>query len=55
MHNLKDIRNDFELFKKELQKRSVKTDFDLLKKLDEKNRLFIQKKEILEKEKKRNL
>jgi len=52
MHNLKDIRNDFELFKKELQKRSVKTDFDLLKKLDEKNRLFIQKKEILEKEKK---
>ena len=53
MHNLKEIRKDFENFKKCLQKRSVDVDFDKLKNLDIKNREFIQKKESLEKEKKK--
>ena len=52
MHNLKEIRKDFENFKKCLEKRSVDVDFDKLKNLDVKNREFIQKKESLEKEKK---
>ena len=52
MHNLKEIRKDFENFKKCLEKRSVDVDFDKLKNLDIKNREFIQKKESLEKEKK---
>ena len=52
MHNLKEIRKDFDNFKKLLEKRSIDIDIDKLKKLDEKNRNLIQKKEILEKEKK---
>ena len=52
MHNLKEIRKDFENFKKCLEKRLVDVDFDKLKNLDIKNREFIQKKESLEKEKK---
>ena len=52
MHNLKEIREDFSKFEKDLEKRSVKIDFDNLKKLDELNRDLIQKKENLEKEKK---
>ncbi len=52
MHNLKEIRKDFSKFEKELEKRSVKIDFNDLKKLDELNRDLIQKKENLEKEKK---
>ena len=52
MHNLKEIRKDFETFKKALEKRVVVIDFNKLKNLDEKNREFIQKKETLEKEKK---
>ena len=52
MHNLKEIRKDFDAFKKALEKRSVDIDFDKLKDLDIKNREFIQKKETLEKEKK---
>ena len=52
MHNLKEIRKDFDNFKKSLEKRSIDIDIDKLKKLDEKNRNLIQKKEILEKEKK---
>ena len=52
MHNLKEIRKDFDNFKKLLEKRSIDIDIDKLKKLDEKNRDLIQKKEILEKEKK---
>ena len=52
MHDLKKIRKDFETFKKEIEKRSINIDFDKLKKLDEENRQLIQKKEILEKEKK---
>ena len=52
MHNLKEIRKDFENFEKGLKKRFVKIDFEKLKHLDLQNREFIQKKEILEKEKK---
>ena len=52
MHNLKEIRKDFENFKKLLEKRNVNIDIDYLKKLDEKNRKLIQNKELQEKEKK---
>ena len=52
MHNLKEIRKDFDVFKKALEKRSVDIDFEKLKNLDLQNREFIQKKENLEKEKK---
>ena len=52
MHNLKEIRKDFDAFRKSLEKRSIEIDFNNLKNLDIKNRDFIQKKESLEKEKK---
>ena len=52
MHNLKEIRKDFDSFKKALEKRIADFDIDKLKNLDLKNREFIQKKELLEKEKK---
>ncbi len=52
MHNLKEIRKDFDAFKKALEKRSIDLNLDQLKELDIKNREFIQKKENLEKEKK---
>ncbi len=52
MHNLKEIRKDYSKFEKDLEKRSVKIDFNNLKKLDELNRDLIKKKENLEKEKK---
>ena len=52
MHNLKDIRKDFSVFAKSLEKRSINLDIKNLQKLDEENRQLIQKKEALEKEKK---
>ena len=52
MHNLKEIRKDFNAFEKALEKRSINLDFNKLKELDIKNRDFIQKRESLEKEKK---
>ena len=52
MHNLKEIRKDFDAFKKSLEKRVTDVNFVKLKDLDIKNREFIQKKESLEKEKK---
>jgi len=52
MHNLKEIRKDFDAFKKSLEKRTTDVNFVKLKDLDIKNREFIQKKENLEKEKK---
>ena len=52
MHNLKEIRKNFEFFKKALEKRSIDIDFDKLKDLDQKNRELIQKKELLEQKKK---
>tara|TARA_B100000123_G_scaffold129380_1_gene95420 strand:+ start:659 stop:1918 length:1260 start_codon:yes stop_codon:yes gene_type:complete len=52
MHNLKEVRKNFESFKESLKKRSVNVDFSKLENLDKKNREFIQIKENLEKEKK---
>ena len=52
MHNLKEIRKNFDAFEKELKKRTIDINFSQLKKLDLQNREFIQKKENLEKEKK---
>ena len=52
MHNLKEIRKDFDTFEKSLEKRSIDIDFGKIKDLDKKNRELIQKKETLEKEKK---
>ena len=52
MHNLKEIRKDFDEFKKSLEKRIIDINFDKLKDLDIKNRELIQQKENLEKEKK---
>ena len=52
MHNLKEIRKDYEAFKKALEKRIIDVDFNKLKNLDIQNRDLIQKKENFEKEKK---
>ncbi len=52
MHNLKEIRKNFDEFIKLIEKRTNEIDFQLLKKLDEKNRDLIIKKESFEKEKK---
>jgi len=52
MHNIKEIRNNIDLFKDSLKKRFLETDFDKILELDEKNRKLIQEKENLEKEKK---
>ena len=51
MHNLKEIRKDFDTFKKALKKRNIDIDFSKLEKLDHQNRELIQKKENLEKAK----
>jgi len=52
MHNIKEIRNDIEAFKKALDKRFLVIDVDKILSLDESNRKYIQEREILEKEKK---
>tara|TARA_B100000945_G_scaffold126283_1_gene100495 strand:+ start:2451 stop:3698 length:1248 start_codon:yes stop_codon:yes gene_type:complete len=52
MHNLKDIRKDFDYFKKKIEERNVKIDFENIVNLDKKNRELIQKKESLEQKKK---
>ncbi len=52
MHNIKEIRNDFDRFKDQLKSRNIEFNIDSIKDLDEKNRNLIQKKEILENEKK---
>ena len=52
MHDLKNIRKNFDAFIKAIEKRTTDIDFNKLRDLDIKNRDFIQKKEILEKEKK---
>jgi len=52
MHNIKEIRKDFENFKNKLKNRNIDIDIKNLKNLDEKNRELIQKKENLENEKK---
>ena len=52
MHNIKDIRNNPDEFKKSLKKRFLDIDLDKILKLDKDNRKLIQEKEIFEKEKK---
>ena len=52
MHNIKEIRTDFENFKNQLKVRNIEVNIDEIKKLDENNRKLIQKKEVLESEKK---
>src|SRR6056300_27891 len=52
MHNIKDIRKNYEGFEKSLQKRSLSVDINKIRDLDEKNRELIQKRENLEKKKK---
>ena len=52
MHNIKDIRNNIESFKKSLEKRYIELDIKKITLLDENNRKFIQEKENLENEKK---
>ena len=53
MHNIKNIRNDFDYFKNQLIRRNIEIDINNIKFLDEKNRTLIQKKESLESEKKK--
>ena len=52
MHNIKEIRNEIEVFKEALDKRYLNIDVDKILSLDESNRKYIQQREILEKEKK---
>jgi seryl-tRNA synthetase len=52
MHNIKDIRENFNEFKKNLLKRNIQINFEEIINLDKNNRKLIQKKETLEKEKK---
>ena len=52
MHNIKDIRNNFDNFKNIIKSRNVSIDLDEILNLDKKNRKLIQEKEALEQEKK---
>ena len=52
MHNIKDIRKDFENFKDKLKNRNVDISLDNIISLDEENRKLIQEKEKSEMEKK---
>ena len=52
MHDIKNLRNNFEQFKKLIKNRNVEFNFDELLSLDKKNRNLIQEKENLEKQKK---
>ena len=52
MHNLKEIRKDFDNFEKQILKRNVSINFEELKELDKQNREYISIKEKLEQEKK---
>jgi len=52
MHNIKDIRNNFDNFKNIIKSRNISVDLDQILDLDQKNRKLIQEKESLEQEKK---
>ena len=52
MHNIKEIRNNLELFKSSLKKRFIEINVKKILELDAQNRKLIQEKENLEKEKK---
>ena len=44
MHNLREIRKDFNTFKKLIEKRETHIDLEKIKELDIENREFIKKK-----------
>ena len=52
MHNIKDIRNNFDNFKKIIKTRNISIDLNQIIDLDKNNRKLIQEKETLEQEKK---
>ena len=52
MHNLKQIRENLEYFKKSLSHRNSEVNYDQILDLDKKNRQLIQEKEKFEMEKK---
>ena len=52
MHNIKDIRNNFEVFKNKIKDRNFDVNFNELVELDKENRTLIQDKEKFEMEKK---
>ena len=52
MHNIKDIRNNFDNFKNIIKSRNISIDLDQILDLDKNNRTLIQEKETLEQEKK---
>ncbi len=52
MHNIKDIRNNFDNFKNIIKSRNISMDLDQILDLDKTNRKLIQEKETLEQEKK---
>ena len=52
MHNIKDIRNNFDNFKNIIKSRNISVDLEQILVLDQKNRKLIQEKESLEQEKK---
>ena len=52
MHNIKEIRNNLDLYKSSFKKRFLEIDINEILELDKKNRKLIQEKEDLEKEKK---
>ncbi len=52
MHNLKELRNNLEIYQKRFKERNLVFDIETFTKLDKKNRELINKKELLEQEKK---
>ena len=52
MHNLKDLRKNLEVFKKKFKERNVDFDIENFNQIDQINRELINKKELLEQEKK---
>ena len=54
MHNIKDIRNNFDNFKNIIKSRNISINLDQILDLDKNNRTLIQEKETLEQEKKKH-
>ena len=53
MYNLKDLRKNIEIFKKKFKDRNIDFNTDEFDKADKNNRELINKKELLEQEKKK--
>ena len=53
MHNIKELRNNLESFQKKIKSRNIELDLKKIIDTDKKNRELIQKKELLESEKKK--